>query len=109
MYINASTHLKSKCSQLEHKLESEHGGEDHVEDIQGVRVYLWLAIELHRERHGVDHDQREYRVLEWLGGDEPPYFVLYSMLWDVSAYRFGLQRELDAVSLHERKKRALAF
>lgn len=95
-----SSHLKSKCSQLEHELEGEHGGENHVENVQGARVYFRLSVELHRERDSVDHNQCEYRILERLGGDEPPNFVLYSMLRYVSAHRFSLQRELDTISLH---------
>jgi hypothetical protein len=84
------THLESKCSQLEDKLESEHGSEDHVEDVQSIRVDLWLPVELHRECHGVDHDQGEYRILKWLGSDEPPHFVLYSVFRYVPAHRLGL-------------------
>lgn len=56
MCIKASPHLESKCSQLEHKFKGEHGGEDHIENVQGVRVDFRLPVELHRERHGVDHN-----------------------------------------------------
>lgn len=90
MRMNASTHLESKRSQLEYKFKGEHGGEDHIENVQRVSVDFRLPIELHRKRHGVDHNQREYRVLERLGGDKPPDFVLYSMLRYVSANWLGL-------------------
>ena len=53
---NASLHLKSKCGQLKHKLESEHSGEDHIENIQDIRVDLRLSIKFHRECHSVDHN-----------------------------------------------------
>lgn len=56
MCMNASTHLESKRSQLEHKFKGEHGGEDHIENVQRVSVDFRLPIELHRKRHGVDHN-----------------------------------------------------
>lgn len=56
LHTNASLHLKSKCGQLKHKLKGEHSGEDHIENIQDIRVDLRLSIKFHRERHSVDHN-----------------------------------------------------
>lgn len=62
-------------------------------------VTIWLIVELHCERDGVYDNEGEYRVLEWLRGDEPPDLVLYPMLRDVSTYWLRFQSEFYAVAL----------
>lgn len=82
--------LEAKGGELEDELEGEDGGEDHVETVEEVGVRRRLLVELHRQRHGIDHDERKYRVLERLRRDEPPDLVLYAMLRNVTPYRLRL-------------------
>lgn len=88
--LGRAAYLKSKCRQLEDELQGEDRGEDHVKNVQRFRVDFRLPIKLHRQCDGVDHDQSENSILERLGSDEPPDFVLYSMLRYVAPHRFRL-------------------
>ena len=94
-----TTYFETERGQFEHKLQREDGGEDHVEFVESVSVLGRLAVKFHAQRDRVDEDQREDAVLERLRRDQPPNFVLESLLGDVASERFGFQCKFDAVAL----------
>lgn len=82
--ISPKTHLKPKCCKFEYELQGENSCEDHVEHIQSFTILSRLVVILHSKCYSVDHDQNEDGILERLGCDKPPDFVLNAMFWDVS-------------------------
>jgi len=87
--MTGATYFESISGQFQDELHGEHGGEDHVQNVQSVRVNLRLAVEFHGQGDGVGQDEREEEILERLRSDQPPDLVLEPLLGDVAAERFG--------------------
>lgn len=93
------SNLRFEGEYLEDELESEDCSEEHVEYVQPLGVRCRLVVELHGQGDRVDHDEDEDDVLELGRRHEPPYAVLYPVLWYVPPDRLRLEREVYAVSL----------
>ena len=72
--------MPAESNDFDDGFQSEDGGEDDVDDIEGLRVGLWLAVLLHRHSAHVEQNEDHNSQLE-LGADrhvkeETLHFVL---------------------------------